>query len=177
MSNDLIAKKYANAIISSNDNYKINSILFSLKEIVPAFCDQKFVDIIDSMYVSSSQKVNFVLSLVSNPPFEVVNLIKLLGEKKRLSIIPAIASIIDSDISAKNNTYNGVVYSKMPLGAPYLSNLSFSLSNKFNKNIYLEYVQTDYDGIKVDIEGLGVEIGFSKDRFKKSVAEHILKAV
>lgn len=177
MSNDLIAKKYANAIISSNDSYKISSILFSLKEIVPAFCDKKFVEIIDSMYVSSSQKVDFVLSLVSNAPYEVVNFIKLLGEKKRLSIIPSVVSIIDSDISAKNNTYNGIVYSKMPLQSSYLSDLSISLSNKFNKNIYLEYVQNDYDGIKVDIEGLGVEIGFSKDRFKKSVAEHILKAV
>ena len=35
----------------------------------------------------------------------------------------------------------------------------------------------DYDGIKVDIDGLGVEISFSKDRLKSQLIDHILKAV
>ena len=35
----------------------------------------------------------------------------------------------------------------------------------------------DYDGIKVDIDGLGVEVGFSKERLKSQLIHHILKAV
>jgi F-type H+-transporting ATPase subunit delta len=35
----------------------------------------------------------------------------------------------------------------------------------------------NYDGIKVDIDGLGVEIGFAKSKFKSQMIEHILKAV
>ena len=50
-------------------------------------------------------------------------------------------------------------------------------SNKFNVKLNLTNEVCDYDGIKVDIDGLGVEIGFEKDKFKCQMIEHILKAV
>lgn len=177
MSKDLIAKKYAKALLDSNDSQVLSNVLSSLNEILPAFCNEKFNNIIDSQDVTQDQKIDFVLSLPSYRSFALENFIKLLGEKKRLSLIPEIVKILNNEISASNNCYTGVVFSKIPLDNYYLSDLSSKLSYKFNKNITLSYIQNDYDGIKVDIEGLGVEIGFSKDRFKKSVAEHILKAV
>lgn len=177
MSNDLIAKKYAKAILDGNDSQKLSNLLTSLNEILSAFCDEKFINIIDSQDLTQNQKVDFVLSLFSYRSFKLDNLIKLLGEKKRISLIPDIVKILNDEISASNNCYTGVVFSKIALDRFYLSDLSSKLSLKFNKNITLNFVQNDYDGVKVDIEGLGVEIGFSRDRFKKSVAEHILKAV
>ena len=35
----------------------------------------------------------------------------------------------------------------------------------------------DYDGVKVSIDGLGVEVGFAKNRLKSQMIDHILKAV
>jgi hypothetical protein len=46
-----------------------------------------------------------------------------------------------------------------------------------DKKLSLVNVVSDYDGIKVDIEGLGVEISFAKNIFKSQMIEHILKAV
>ena len=50
-------------------------------------------------------------------------------------------------------------------------------SNKFGVNLTLTNEVCDYDGIKVDIDSLGVEIGFEKNKFKSQMIEHILKAV
>lgn len=177
MSNILVSKKYVKAIVSSNDGDKLSYMVTTLKDILPAFKSEKFSGIIDSQFVSTAQKVDFIISFLNNPSNEVINLIKLLGEKKRLQLLPEIVSIIEDELAIKNNNYSGLVFSNMDLSNDYLNNLSSSLSNKFNKNIILSFIKSDYEGVKVDIEGLGVEIGFSKDRFKKSIAEHILKAV
>ena len=56
-----------------------------------------------------------------------------------------------------------------------------SIQEKFAKKFEITLALTQnictYDGIKVDIEGLGVEIAFSKDRLKSQMINHILKAV
>ena len=50
-------------------------------------------------------------------------------------------------------------------------------SSKFDVSLKLAQNVCDYDGIKVDIEGLGLEVGFSKDRLKSQLKDYILKAV
>jgi F-type H+-transporting ATPase subunit delta len=38
-------------------------------------------------------------------------------------------------------------------------------------------VKNDFNGIKVAVEGLGIEINFSKDRIDSQIIEHIIKAI
>ena len=58
-----------------------------------------------------------------------------------------------------------------------MQELSSSLSKKFDLNISLEFVENDFNGIKVDVEDLGVEINFSKSRINSQMIEHIIKAI
>jgi len=76
-----------------------------------------------------------------------------------------------------NNSYEGVGYTNVELDSSDLSSIQEKFAKKFDITLALTQNICDYDGIKVDIEGLGVEIGFSKDRFKSQMIEHILKAV
>ena len=57
--------------------------------------------------------------------------------------------------------------------------LSISVLAQEKNDVKLSLSQNvgDYDGIKVDIDGLGVEISFSKDRLRAQLIDHILKAV
>jgi F-type H+-transporting ATPase subunit delta len=50
-------------------------------------------------------------------------------------------------------------------------------SKKFDVKLSLSQNVCDYDGIKVDIDGLGVEISFSTERLRTQMIDHILKAV
>ena len=41
----------------------------------------------------------------------------------------------------------------------------------------LEPVKSDYNGIKIELDDLGVEASFSVDRLKAQMSEYILKAI
>ena len=105
------------------------------------------------------------------------NFIKILGEKRRLGLLPFIAKELDSQIAKMNNSYVGVVYTNQELSNDYVSSIEKQFSKKFDVKLSLSQNVCDYDGIKVDIDGLGVEISFSKERLKSQLIDHILKAV
>ena len=58
-----------------------------------------------------------------------------------------------------------------------MQDLSNGLSKKFDSSISLSFVKNDFNGIKVGIEDLGVEINFSKSRINSQMIEHIVKAI
>ena len=58
-----------------------------------------------------------------------------------------------------------------------LKELGDGLGKKFDSKITLSYIKSNFDGIRVDVEDLGIEISFSKSRINKQIVEHILKAI
>ena len=176
--NDLVAKRYVKALIDGRDIQAINNISYSLNTISSAFGDEKFISIISSPEVASCSKADLIISLVGgNYDQTLNNFIKLLGEKRRLSLLPSIASELNIQIAKMNNSYVGVVYTNQELSSNYISSIEEQFSRKFNVKLSLSQNICNYDGIKVDIDGLGVEISFSKERLKTQLIDHILKAV
>jgi F-type H+-transporting ATPase subunit delta len=176
--NDLVAKRYVKALISSTSSDSINAISNKLNVISSAFADEKFNSIISSPEIADIAKVDLIISLVDIANDEnLKNLIKLLGEKRRLLLLPYIAKELDSQIAKMNNTYVGVVYTNQELSNDYVSTIEKQFSEKFDVKLSLSQNVCDYDGIKVDIDGLGLEISFSKERLKSQLIDHILKAV
>lgn len=175
--NDLVAKRYVKALIDGRDNKVVSAVSKSLNTISTAFADEKLNSIISSPEVSDSKKVELVLSLVKKADDTLTNLVKLLGEKRRLTLLPFIAEELNVQIAVLNNKYVGVVYTNQKLSSDYVSSIEAQFSKKFDVNLSLSQNVCDYDGIKVDIDGLGVEISFSKERLKSQMIDHILKAV
>jgi F-type H+-transporting ATPase subunit delta len=175
---DLVAKRYVKAIMSNNiDTDSLTNISNELSIIASAYSDNKFLLIISSTEVSNEEKINLILSFIDKISDTSKNLIKLLSEKKRLDIIPSIVTILNSELSKLNNSYTGVIYTNVELDDSKVALLNEQFSSKFNVNLVLSQNVCDYDGIKVDIDGLGIEIGFSKERLKSQMIEHILKAI
>lgn len=174
---DLIAKRYVKALLEGNELTQVTAVCDELGKISSAYADEKFISIISSSEVANSKKVDFIISLVDNISLTTTNLVKLLGDNKRLNIIPFIFSELKNQISVLNNSYTGVVYTNKKLEPSYVDSITEKFSKKFNINLTMEQNICDYDGIKVDIDGLGVEISFSKERLKSQMIDHILKAV
>ncbi len=174
---DLVAKRYVKAIMADRDNNSLTSIYNELSSISSAYSDEKFTLIISSTDVSVESKVELILSFVDNCSETTKNLIKLLADKKRLGLIPGIVYALKQELAVINNTYEGIVYTNKELSASDLENLNSQFAKKFDVNLELTQKICDYNGIKVDIDGLGVEVGFSKERLKSQMIEHILKAV
>lgn len=175
--NDLVAKRYVKALVDGRDKKVVTAVAKSLNTISTAFADEKLNSIISSPEVSDSKKVELVLSLVKKADDTLTNLVKLLGEKRRLTLLPFIANELNTQIAILNNKYVGVVYTNQELSSDYVSSIEAQFSKKFDVNLSLSQNVCDYDGIKVDIDGLGVEISFSKERLKSQMIDHILKAV
>lgn len=176
--NDLVAKRYVKALIDGRDIQIINSLSNSLNMISSAFGDEKFISIISSPEIADSAKVDLIISLVDTVNDNTLkNFVKLLGEKRRLSLLPFIATELNTQIAKINNSFVGVVYTNLELSSDYVSSIEEQFSKKFDVKLSLSQKVCDYDGIKVDIDGLGVEISFSKERLKSQLIDHILKAV
>ncbi len=174
---DLVAKRYVKALLIGANAKAITEINKELSQISLAYGESRFNDILASSEVKSEDKVHFILSLNEKTSNTVTNLIKLLGENKRLDIIPSIVEELDNQLSIINNDYTGVIYTNKKLKAADVKSIEGQFSKKFDVKLSLKQDVCDYDGIKVDIDGLGVEISFSKDRLRSQMIEHILKAV
>lgn len=173
----LVARKYVKAMMMNNDTSNISQINDELKIIASAYADSKFNDIISSVDVPSEKKVDLINSFISNANVSVTNLVKLLASKKRLNILPYISSELNNEVSILNNSFSGFVYSSDKLSDEYMKNIQTDFAKKFSCELNLQNIVCDYDGIKVDIDGLGIEVSFAKNQFKSQMIEHILKAV
>jgi len=175
---ELIAKKYIKAIKNSSDATTLKSIAEVFSVLAKSFDDDKFVNIMNNPNVSSDDKSAILLESVKSLNLATVNnLVKLLVEKKRIFIIPALAEEFRKDLAHSSKNYTGVVYSDSNIDAKVMKDLSDGLSKKFNSTIVLDFIKTDFNGIKVDVEDLGIEIDFSKSRINTQMIEHIIKAI
>lgn len=175
---ELIAKRYVKALKSSSDIGLLEDVSMVLSSLAESFKDDKFIAIIDNPNVSANDKSEILLEAVKSAKSnQINNLIKLLVENKRINIIPAMAEEMRKDLAKSTRTYQGVIYSDSDIDDKLISELSNSLSKKLDSTISLVFVKNDFDGIKVDIDDLGIEINFSKARINSQMIEHIVKAI
>jgi F-type H+-transporting ATPase subunit delta len=175
---ELIAKRYIKALKESSDMSEITSIASLFEALSLSFKDEKFIGVVGNPEVSSKEKEALLLEAVKPANSQKVNnFIKLLVENKRVQIIPAIAQELKKDIAKTTKTYSGVVCSDSNIDSKMINQLAAGLSKKFDSTIALEFIKNDFNGIKVEVEGLGIEINFSKSRIDSQIIEHIVKAI
>lgn len=175
---ELIAKRYIKAINIDADIATMQNTASVFSVLADSFKDKKFLQIINNPNVSSNDKLNILLDAVASAKSsQIENLIKLLVLNKRINIIPAIAQELKKDIAHSTKTYEGLVYSDTNILEKTMKELSDGLGKKFDSTISLRYVEDDFNGIKVDVEALGIEINFSKARIDSQMIEHIIKAI
>jgi len=175
---ELIAKRYIKALKNDMDVETLTSVSEIFSGLAVSFKNEKFINVIDSPSVSAQDKTNILLDAVKSAQSEKVNnFIKLLGENKRLNVIPSLAAALKKDIAQSSKTYLGTVYSDSDIDATAIKNLGDGLSKKYDSTITLNFVKNEFNGIKVDVEDLGIEINFSKSRINDQIIEHIVKAI
>jgi F-type H+-transporting ATPase subunit delta len=175
---ELIAKKYIKALKSNSDIASMENVTTIFTTLAESFKDKKFEAVMVNPNVNSKDKADILLESVKSANSDKVNnLIKLLVENRRINIIPAIAKELKKDMANATKTYTGFVLSDSEIQDSVMQELSSGLSKRFDSVISLEFVKNDFSGIKVEVEGLGVEINFSKERIKHQFIQHIIKAI
>lgn len=174
---ELVAKRYVKALVQSCSDEELKGVLLELAKISAVYGIEKFRTILESPDVNKSKKLEFLLSMVENNNSKIQNLIKLLNEKDRLMIIPSIKKELQTQVSLKENIFEGEVLSNWYITKEQLAKLEKGFGRKFGATVKLESKQNEYPGIKISLDELGIEASFSVDRLKAQMAEHILKAI
>jgi len=173
---ELIAKRYATALTSVAKDIKgISEILNVLTE---AISSNEVKTALTSPLVSAEKKTEMILStLTKDADVTLINFIKILGENKRLDLIPAIAKVLNADLQKASNKYEGVLKSAKTLGNEELSKLEETLKRYTGSTITLTQEKTDLDGLRVSVDDLGIEVNFSKQRVKEQLIDFIKKSL
>jgi len=173
---ELIAKRYAQALSSvSKDLSGILEILNVLSEVTAS---SEIKSTLTSPLISGEQKTAMILStLGDNADSSLVNFIKILGENKRLDLIPAITKVLNTDQQRIANEYEGVLKSASTLDDAPLANLEETLKKYTGSTIKLKQEKSDLDGLRVSVDDLGIEVNFSKQRVKEQLIDFIKKSL
>jgi F-type H+-transporting ATPase subunit delta len=175
---ELIAKKYIKAMINGADVATLKNLSLVFSTLANSFEDSNFSKIFENPYVDIKDKEAILLEAVKGVKSkEINNFIKLLVEKNRINLIPEIAEEMRKKLADITKTYQGVIYSDTNIDKKTIDKLSNSLSKKFDSKIKLVFEKNDFDGIKVDVDDLGIELNFSKTRISSQMIEHIIKAI
>ena len=176
--NELIAKKYVQGLYRSLDAKSLVNAAEVLESLAKALDEEDIAVVINAPDVTQEQRIDILTSALKGAKSkELENLMKLLVENKRVELISDIAEVLKKLIANEQRKFSGLVYSDSKIDTKVLKELGDGLGKKFNSTIALSYVKSDFDGIRVDVEDLGVEISFSKSRINKQIVEHILKAI
>jgi F-type H+-transporting ATPase subunit delta len=178
MKQEYIAKRYVQSLVSVLDATSLDNASELFELLSTAFMDSKFLQIMRSDDSSISVKTALILDMAASAnSSEVNNLIKLLGENGRLSLIPAISKVLKQEIASMKRLYSGRIYSADGMDQASVDMIAHDLGNKVGASISLQLVPSNYDGVRVVVDGLNIEIDFSKSRLNAQMIEHILKAI
>jgi len=173
---ELIAKRYATALSSVSDDVK--SIVAELNVLSEAISLAEVQEALKSPIVPAEKKSEMVLSaLGKKADGKLINFIKILGENKRLDLIPAIAKVLNAALQKESNQYEGVLRSSKKLEKEELAKLEKTLEKYTGSKIKLKQKKTDLEGLRVSVDDLGIEVNFSKQRVKEQLIDFIKKSL
>ncbi len=175
---ELIAKRYVKSLGEATGSESLVNIAEIFNALSACFSDEKFTSVMQNPEVTNADKESILLDAVKSAQSEKLNnFIKLLVENGRISTIPAMAEEMRKEIARSSKNYSGVVYSNEDIDAKTLTDLSTGLGKKVDATVALEFEKSDYEGLKVEVKDLDMEINFSKTRVNAQLVEHILKAI
>ncbi|MCD6654673.1 MAG: F0F1 ATP synthase subunit delta [Sulfurovum sp.] len=173
---ELIAKRYAKALSSAKKD--LTGSLELLNLLSKAIGDSEIQKVLASPIVSSQQKTQMLIGVLSETnDTMLINFIKILGENKRLDLIPAITKVLNADAQKTSNVYQGILRSRESLGVEALSNLEETLKKYTGSSIKLTQEKSELDGMRVSVDDLGIEVNFSKQRVKEQLIDFIKKSL
>ena len=173
---ELIAKRHVKALQEVLNIEELESALEYFKAVATLFRDWKVREFFASPEVDKDAKVALLLAPIKENA-KLVNFIKVLAQKNRLNIIPAVASELATNIALAKKEFTGRVYSEYELSSEELARIADALQKRVGGTIQLVQASQKYDGIKVEVDTVGLEVDFSKSKIKKQLIENILKAI
>lgn len=174
--NEVIAKKYVRALVKAFDSHELSVLLEALDRVNVALQMEDFRDIIVSPNIQEEQKIELVLGVFGRENQKFVHFIQLLAEKKRFIIIPEIHKELERYLSSVRSEYKAVLFTGEEFDERTLQKISKAFAKKLSVRLAIKQEVSTKEGVRLIVEGLGVEVSFSREKFVGDLREYILKA-
>jgi F-type H+-transporting ATPase subunit delta len=175
---ELIAKRYAKALMEVSDPKKIASIAETLRKLAESMQTQKSAQVVGSPLVSGDEKFDLIVKpLEKKMDTNLFRLLMIMSEKGRLGLVPEMAKILDFEIKRASNSFVGTIESDSTVNAKNIKKMEEALEKYSGAKIKLEKKSGKSDGLKVKVDDLGLEISFSKARVKSDLLAYIQQAL
>lgn len=173
---ELVAKRYAKALVEAIGTEKLVAVLEWLQGARKAFEVETFRELLGSPQAPKELKTQVVLEVLGEGEAKFINFIKALAEKNRLELIPEICQELDRLIAVNRNEYKAVLTTQEAFDEATLKALEETLAKKLQAKLAITQKLGEFDGVKLVVEDLGVEVSFSREKFVNDLRNHILKA-
>jgi F-type H+-transporting ATPase subunit delta len=176
---NVVARKYVKALILTYTSDEVSVVHTSLVKIASALNIQKLRFIMVSNDVSHAQKASLLVEIAENNDSKFANFIRLVVDKQKIDFVPSMAEELRKHIASKKGSVSGVVTANFNITTELKNSLEASLSRKLNKQVVLAvdaHPAHEFNGIKIDLDDIGVEVEIEKTKLKNEIIEHILKS-
>lgn len=175
---ELIAKRYAKALMESSSAKEIKAQLAALQALRETLSEKELSEIVESPLVPGGRKFELLIApLEGKIDGKLFNLLKVMSEKGRLDLIPDLAEILAFEVKRESNRFEGVVEADDALDKEEIKRLEKILDRYSGAEIKLKQINDSGDGLHVAVEDLGLELSISKSRIKSDLLDFIQKAL
>lgn len=138
---NIVSSRYAEALFQVGEESNSTEKLYNeLKAVVDIIKENKeFANILKSPIVSKEDKKDLISNIFgSQIDKEMLNFLKVLADKDRLSLTSSITEVFKGLLNDKNNILEGVAITAVPMKDDELEGLQGKLSAKYNKTVILK---------------------------------------
>lgn len=173
---EVIAKRYIKALVDKADSETKKEYYEVIEGFCKAYANKEIAQVLNSPLVENEKKVQLVKTVLNDANDSIKNFMTMVAQNDRFDAIPAMAKVLRLELQKESNQYEGTIVSNKSMSESEVSSLQDSLSKKTGTEVKLTQISSDYDGIKVEIPDLGIEVGYSKDRVKNKLIDYITKS-
>ena len=176
--NELIAKRYAKALMELVPQKELAEQLETLRKLQESFSSPEAAELIASPLVSNSRKFELLVApLKEKIDQRLFRLLEVMSEKGRLDLLPDLTEIFAFEVKKQSNRFEGTVEADEALPKEELKRLEEVLGRYSGAKIKLKQTSKNGDGLRVSVEDLGLELSFSKTRVKSDLLDFIQRAL
>jgi F0F1-type ATP synthase delta subunit len=178
-----LSKRYSKALIEaySGDVEKLQASLDALLRISSAFRIDKFRDIQNLGNVDSNSKADLVRAVADYNDAYFGRFLNLLINENRLTQCESIAEEVRLFLTSKSGTFFGECYSTFAISDETRNEISKAISLRIGKTVELSGASlaptNDFDGIRVQIKDLNVEVTLNKPAIAHEIVASVLQQI
>lgn len=176
MEMEVVAKRYIKALTTGASVETKKEYYEIINGFAKAFSDKKVSQALNSPLVSTEKKVELVKAILADCDATVRQFMVMVAQSDRFDAIESMANVLRLELQKDSNNFEGFIQSSKGVSPEETSMLEKALSEKTGTMIKLTQKESDFDGIKVEIPDLGVEVGYSKHRVKNKLIDYITKS-